>query len=540
MIKECFGSLICSLLFTITLCAQNATESATTILVAPNDPVPFAETITQEDMRTILTVLASDDFEGRETGTDGNRKAAQFIANKLADYGIETVDKVGGYFQKMAFTAETWNNIDLKVGDKSYKHLWEFYSFPSLNKAQEIQINEVIFLGYGIEDEAYNDYSGKDVKGKTIMIFDGEPTKNGKSWLTNATDLSDWSTDRRKKLRTAFKKGVANILIIDKNLKSNLGKLRSQLLDGRMKMGEGENPSNNYANSLYISSDIAAAIIGKKSKKFIKNRKKINKKGKPRSLTLTTNIQLTQDKNIKQLIGDNILGFIEGTDSVLKDEIVVISAHYDHLGKRGTAIYNGADDNGSGSTTVLEIAQAFANAKKKGIGPRRSVLTLWVTGEEKGLLGSAFYSENPIFPLENTIANVNVDMVGRVQSKYEENPNYIYVIGADRLSTELHEINEATNKKYSNLLLDYTYNDENDPNRFYYRSDHYNFAKKGVPAIFYFSGTHEDYHRTTDTVEKINFQKMENIGRQIFYTAWELANRDKRIVVDGNNRLVPK
>ena len=155
-----------------------------------------------------------------------------------------------------------------------------------------------------------------------------------------------------------------------------------------------------------------------------------------------------------------------------------------------------------------------------------------VTGEEKGLLGSQYYVEYPLFPLEQTVANVNVDMVGRVDEKYADNPNYIYVIGSDRLSTELHEINENANKNYTNLVLDYTYNAEDDPNRYYYRSDHYNFAERGIPAIFYFNGTHADYHRATDTVEKINFEKMAKIGQLIFHTTWELANREKRIVVD--------
>ena len=212
---------------------------------------------------------------------------------------------------------------------------------------------------------------------------------------------------------------------------------------------------------------------------------------------------------------------------------MVISAHYDHLGKTGNDIYNGADDNGSGTTTVLEMAQAFALAKDMGVGPRRSVLCLLVTGEEKGLLGSEFYSENPLFSIENTVVNVNIDMVGRVDKKYENNPNYIYVIGSDRLSTDLHKINEDINQKYSHITMDYQYNSEKDPNRYYYRSDHYNFARKGIPAIFFFNGTHEDYHRITDTVDKINFDKMEKVGRHFFHTAWELANREERIVVDG-------
>ena len=215
---------------------------------------------------------------------------------------------------------------------------------------------------------------------------------------------------------------------------------------------------------------------------------------------------------------------------------MVVTAHYDHLGKRGDDVYNGADDNGSGTSTVLEVTQALVEAKKQGQGPRRSILCMLVTGEEKGLLGSQFYAEHPIYPIANTVANINVDMVGRVDKKYADNPNYVYVIGSDRLSTELHDINENANKKYTNLVLDYTYNEDDDPNRYYYRSDHYNFAEKGIPAIFYFNGTHADYHRTSDTIEKINFDKMAIIGKLVFHTAWQLANQDKRIEVNVEGR----
>lgn len=522
------------LLMTITLTAQEEKPMNNGFqLTAPNDPVPFAETITKEDMKELLTVLAADDMEGRETGTPGNAKAAQFIAKQLEKIGVPKVEKLNSYFQDIAFTAQTWEDISMTVGDKTYRNLWDYYAFPNLNSDRNPQnIGEVVFLGYGIDDPNYSDYKGRSVKGKTILIYDGEPQKEGISRITKSSDVSEWTTDRKKKLRTAYAKGVSTVLIIDGNLTQNLGELRGQLLDGRMKMGAGEKTNELYANSIYISTEIAKNIIGGQEKKFTKFRKKIERKGKSKALKLPTKLALKQDKKINQLLGSNIIGFIEGTDPVLKNEIVVVSAHYDHIGKRGNDVYNGADDNGSGSTTVLEIAEAFKKAKDQGVGPRRSVMTLWVTGEEKGLLGSEYYSEFPVFPLENTVVDVNVDMVGRVHSKYEDNPNYIYVIGADRLSTELHKINEAANTKYSNLVLDYTYNDENDPNRFYYRSDHYNFAKNGIPAIFYFNGTHKDYHMISDTVDKINFDKMENIGRLIFHTAWELANRDKRIEVD--------
>ena len=181
----------------------------------------------------------------------------------------------------------------------------------------------------------------------------------------------------------------------------------------------------------------------------------------------------------------------------------------------------------------MEIAKAFAEAKQKGQGPRRSVLCMLVTGEEKGLLGSNYYTTYPIFPLKNTVADVNIDMIGRVDAEHTQNPDYIYVIGADKISSELHQINEMMNQNYTGLKLDYRYNDEADPNRYYYRSDHYNFAKNNIPVVFYFNGTHEDYHRTTDDIEMINFDKMAGIGRLIFHTLWELANRPDRIVVDG-------
>ena len=235
--------------------------------------------------------------------------------------------------------------------------------------------------------------------------------------------------------------------------------------------------------------------------------------------------------NNNYIKGDNIIGFIEGSD--LKDEIVVITAHYDHLGIKDSLIYNGADDNGSGTVAIMEIAQAFMLAKKEGYGPRRSVLIMPVSGEEKGLLGSKYYTDNPVYPLENTIANLNVDMIGRIDD-YHDNPDYIYLIGSDRLSTELHQISEEVNDKYINLELDYKYNDKDDPNRYYYRSDHYNFAKNNIPVIFYFNGVHADYHKDSDTIEKIHFPKIEKISRYIFLTAWELANRNERIKLNVN------
>ena len=224
--------------------------------------------------------------------------------------------------------------------------------------------------------------------------------------------------------------------------------------------------------------------------------------------------------------GENVLGYIEGSD--LKDELLIITAHYDHLGKHDSLIFNGADDDASGVSAALEIAEAFMLAKKEGNGPRRSILIMPVSGEEKGLLGSRYYTDNPIYPLENTVANLNIDMIGRLDD-WHDNGNYVYLIGSDRLSYDLHDLNEKINNEYIGIDLDYRFNDKDDPNRYYYRSDHYNFAKNNIPVIFYFNGVHEDYHKPSDTIEKLDFDKINTITKLIFLTSWEIANRDDRI-----------
>ena len=231
-------------------------------------------------------------------------------------------------------------------------------------------------------------------------------------------------------------------------------------------------------------------------------------------------------KSNQTIRGENVLGYIEGSD--LKDELLIITAHYDHLGMHDSLIFNGADDDASGVSAALEIAEAFMLAKKSGNGPRRSVLIMPVSGEEKGLLGSRYYTDNPIYPLENTVANLNIDMIGRLDD-WHDNGNYVYLIGSDRLSYDLHLVNEKMNSEYVGLDLDYRFNEEDDPNRYYFRSDHYNFAKNNIPVIFYFNGVHEDYHKPSDTIEKIDFEKIKVITKLVFLTAWEIANRDERI-----------
>ena len=231
---------------------------------------------------------------------------------------------------------------------------------------------------------------------------------------------------------------------------------------------------------------------------------------------------------------ENIWAYIEGSEK--PDEIIVISAHYDHVGIKDGEVYNGADDDGSGTVALLEIAQAFEIAKKEGHGPKRSILFLHMTGEEHGLLGSSYYSEHPLFPMAKTITDINIDMIGRHDEFHNDSSNYVYLIGSDYLSTDLFNICEAANKNYVNISLDYKFNDRADPNRFYYRSDHYNFAKNGIPSVFLFSGVHADYHKPTDEVDKIEFEALKKRTQLAFSIAWELANRENRPMVDKDGK----
>ena len=302
--------------------------------------------------------------------------------------------------------------------------------------------------------------------------------------------------------------------ITSKELKELLYVYSSDYFEGRDTGEKGQKIAVDFLRNYYQKQDIDAAINTENYfQKMILN---------------------IRGKDVKT---ENVVAIIPGAE--IPEEYIVISAHLDHVGVKNGQIYNGADDDGSGNVAMLEIAEAFQMAVNENNRPKRSIIFLHVTGEEKGLLGSRYYTENPLYPLENTVANLNIDMIGRLDPKrVDKDPNYIYLIGSDKLSNELHEVSERINRTYTNLILDYTFNADNDPNRFYYRSDHYNFAKNNIPVIFYFNGTHEDYHQPTDTADKINYDILQKRTKLIFHTAWELANMPNRIKLNPNWILI--
>ncbi len=491
----------------------------------------FGQSITADDLKTHLSVLAADEYQGRETGEKGQKMAAKYIANHFKSLKLKKGNtKEKNFYQQVPLVEGSWDNPTIKIDGKEYKFLEDFYCFSSV-EAMELEADQLVFVGYGIQDEKHDDYQNKDFKGKVLLVKAGEPQKeDGTYILTGTKEPSEWTDNWRKKLALAKKKGAKAMLMVDEDIETNLPRLKRYLTSGGMKLRRNE--SSKIVNTFYISPEMGKKLMS--STIEAKWAKKLKKRGKSKSKKLKHNLDLDITKKERKFESENVLGYLEGTD--LKDELLVITAHYDHIGTDKDKIFNGADDDGSGTVAVLEIAEAFAKAKKAGKGPRRSILFMTVTGEEKGLLGSEFYVTNPIYPLENTIANLNIDMVGRTDDLHDPNDkndrNYVYIIGSDRLSTELHAINEKANKLYTDMNLDYKYNDKNDPNRFYYRSDHYNFARNNIPIIFYFNGTHEDYHQATDTVDKIEFDMLAKRAQLIFYTAWQLVNQDKRIEVD--------
>jgi len=491
----------------------------------------YAGTITAAELKTHLSVIASDYYEGRETGTRGLVRAAEYISDQFAKSGIPPLVQTGSYYKEYPLIEFGWESAMISDKKNTYAFLTDFYGYASSNNSTELNTSSIVFLGYGIDDSLYSDYTNVNVEGKVVLVAGGEPVVNGLSIITKNETMSDWSTDWRKKVTAATKHKAACIFIID----PAFGKVTTnpqwiKFLEGKLLRLKSEYKPAAYCSNFYISKATADKMLGKKKKLAEKTLNDINQNGKPENFSISSNLAFHIVKTERAVYADNVLGYVEGSD--LANEVVVVSAHYDHLGKDADTVYNGADDDGSGTVSLIEMAEAMMQAKADGAGPRRSVLFIAFSGEEKGLLGSKAYVEDPVFKLENTVADLNIDMIGRVDDFHETDSNYIYIIGSNFLSTALHTINEAAAKTYTDLHLDYKYNSTTDPNRYYYRSDHYNFAKNNIPVIFYFSGSHADYHQPTDDVDKINFSLMEKRARLVFHTLWILANQDTRIVVD--------
>ena len=524
-----------------------------TVAVAPALPDwarTYAATIGPEDLRRHLTVVASDAFLGREAGQPGQKLAAGYLAKEFAALGLQ--GPVSGsenpYLQP--FVLLRGNHAAggyLQVNGQRYEWLSDFFSYgPMVSPFRTATASQPVFVGFGVEQGGYSDYAGLDVRGKDVVAVMGAPQDDrGRGLLRPSGRKPDYWDSGLRQAALAKAKGARSIFLMTSAPAASFRKQGAQFAASLREPAfalpnagpavvdtvREEIPAG--IGVYFTSRELGLQLAGTTLPGLLAYMGSLGQAGRPvpaafRPPALTIHLPQAQE----QLSTENVLGYLEGTDK--KDEVLVISSHYDHLGVKNDTIYNGADDDGSGTVAVLAIAQAFARAKAEGHGPRRSILFIAMTAEEEGLFGSEYYTANPVVPLANTIADLNIDMVGRTDRKHSPRKHFVSVVGSDKLSSELHLINETANRTYTKLELDYRYNVPNEPEQIYYRSDHYNFARRNIPVIFYTTGEHADYHKATDDVEKIEFDKLTERAQLVFYTAWELVNREGRIVVDSN------
>ncbi|MFN2516459.1 MAG: M20/M25/M40 family metallo-hydrolase [Pyrinomonadaceae bacterium] len=504
-----------------------------------------ADTISAAQLRDYLSFIASDVMEGRDTPSRGLDTTAQFLAMNLSRWGFKPAGDDGTFFQKIALrrglidkaeTSAQLNGQTLSLGD----------DYIPVSRPADIAAAPLVFAGNGwlIKSKNIDAYKGIDARGKIAVIFsppDGLPRgitnldlqgKRGEDWM-NAGDY-------------AQKQGVIGIVIVpDFQFIANWERNRNRITDRGMmtveKFQAADGPiqlpgiiaSPRLANILFQGERQSATLIfesiygGQQPEPFALNpTKKLSIKVKTRSDVAPT---------------QNVVAVFEGSDPVLKNEYVALGAHYDHVGigipVNGDGIYNGADDDASGTTAMLAMAEALAKTNTR---PKRSVLFVWHAGEEKGLWGSRYFTTYPTIPLDKIVTQLNMDMIGRSKKEGDTDPrnrelsgpNEIYVIGSKMMSTELGDLADRVNKQYLNMTFDYRYDDPNDPNRFFFRSDHIHYARKGIPIVFFFDGEHEDYHRLGDSADKIDYQKMQKVARTVYMLMWEVANRPTRPTVD--------
>jgi hypothetical protein len=467
------------------------------------DPVVFGNNIKAENLQKHLYQIAGPAFEGRETATPGQRKAASYIEDYFKSLGLKPGNKDSFQLAYPVYQ-DSLLSANIHINGESFELNKDFDIRLANAYSVSFGASDIVFAGYGISDSLHDDYKGLQVAGKIMLVLNGYPPGLLQSQINRRVFNAYAKQD------AAQQHGAVAVLIIQEDFPhkaiTDLGKMYRKYFLPKIR-----------PNSFYISERMARTIMGADYERA--------KTGSLDPKSYPADIWLSLHKLTNMLQSTDVLGYLEGGD--LRDQLLVISAHYDHLGKKDSVIYFGADDDGSGTVTLLELAAAFSKAKTAGEGPRRSILFLANSGEEKGLWGSEYYTDHPVYPLDKTTADLNIDMIGRKDParKQGDSNNYVYIGGDDKLSTDLHTISVETNKKYTGLELDYKFNDPKDPLRIYYRSDHFNFARKGVPIIFYFDGIHADYHKPSDTPDKINYDLLAKRAQLVFYTAWEMANR---------------
>jgi Zn-dependent M28 family amino/carboxypeptidase len=534
--------LALSLALPTTLAQRKGGTAAKPTKAAPLMAARGVDTISAAQLQNYLSFIASDEMEGRDTPSRGLDTTAKFIAMNLTRWGFTPAGDNGTFFQRIALRRDQIDPAKTSADINGQKFGFGDDFLP--NAVGATLTGPLVYVGRGwiIQSKNMDDYKGIEVKDKIMVVLGaGQPPG-----LTQAEMRANQGQALANPTLYARAHGAKGILVIpEAGTTQNWEQQRQRLMQpARATVEKFQTQAGNApVSTITMSVKMANALF--EGEKF--DAATIISRGQTSDPVAAFDLNSSKTVNITVAVKpdhpttQNIVAVWEGGDTVLKNEYVAVGAHYDHIGicAPGTAdpICNGADDDGSGTTALLGMAEAISHAKAR---PKRSVLFVWHCGEEKGLWGSRYFTDYPTIPLAQIVTQLNIDMIGRSKKDSDTNPrnkdlsgpNQIYVIGSKMMSTELGELTEAVNKSFLNLQFDYRYDDPNDPNRFFFRSDHYNYARKGIPIVFFFDGVHEDYHRPGDEPQKIDYLKMQNVTRTVYVMLWEVTNRATRVKVD--------
>ncbi len=525
-------------IFTLALLLPTLAFGQQAVKITPAER-KMADESTASQISSYLHFVASDAMGGRDTPSQGLDITAEFIRMNLEKWGFKPAGDNGTFFQKIALARESINpdKTKLEIVGKNYVMSDDFFRMSGTGTAS----GPLVFgsNGWMVKAKGVDSFKGVDVKGKIVVIagngFSMRSITPMPAGVTEDDLKGEKGVDWADPMTHAQNAGAAGVIVIaPQQLQTNWGQLRNFLGRGSTypeKLREGGTTGPTIPVML-VSQAVGDAIFAGES----------GSKDSAAAFAINKAANLSAASKKETLWTQNVVALWEGSDPVLKSEMVAIGDHYDHVGTNPNArgddkIWNGADDDGSGTVAVLSIAEALAKAKTR---PKRSVLFVWHCGEEKGLWGSEYFNKFPTVDIKKVIAQLNIDMIGRSKKPGDTNPknkelsgeNEIYVIGKDMMSSAFGAVVDAANSGYIKLAYDTRYDDPKDPNRFFFRSDHFNYAQNGIPVAFWFDGVHEDYHQPGDTADKIDYQKMEKVTRTIFLTLLELTELKSRPVVD--------
>lgn len=513
------------------------------------------ESINQKDLKKHMLFLSSDELEGRDTGEPGLEIAARYLAVQAENLGLKSANPEIGYFQsyiieEKAYDRENSHITLQKEGEDATVNQKSFYIFPAPKGDHTLIEGDVVFAGYGINDEAhsYNDFEGIDVKGKVVLIMNRAPMNEDGSQMLFDHDKWNGMQNMQYKLPSIFQMGAKAVLLVfdpksghqsiedlNPGIAKYLGKSRTL-----KKEEEASDMQGVGSNIILIHRSVADQLLSGYGKTLEKLQLEIDQNLTSSSFELEgCNVKVQLEMQTKEVEVSNVFGLIEGSDPKLKEEVVIYLAHYDHIGTDGLGgVYNGADDNASGTVALIEIAEAFKKEKKQ---PKRSIGFLWVSAEEIGLFGSQYFADHPLVATENTAAVINLDMVARTrtQEDVESSRSGLTVVGGDSVkvigamqSKILMDINVKTLEEMK-LVGNYTYNDLNNSERYFYRSDHISFARKDIPVLFYSTGTHRDYHMVDDVEERLDYDKFLKMTRFCYKVGFNVSRYPTSIEVDN-------